>query len=89
MHRSNIYLPLVQDIEISTIKKTQIIMKKVSFFLSALAMVAFVACNNAAEEATVEETVEEVVVEEAPAEEASEEAATEEVVAEGEEASAE
>ena len=42
-------------------------MKKVSFFLSALAMVAFVACNNAAEEAAVEETTEEVVAEEAPA----------------------
>ena len=53
-------------------------MKKVSFFLSALAMVAFVACNNAAEEAAVEETTEEVAEE-----------ATEEVAAEGEEAAAE
>lgn len=32
-------------------------MKKVSFFLSALAMVAFVACNNAAEEAAGAEPV--------------------------------
>jgi len=73
-------------------------MKKVSFFLSALAMVAFVACNNAAEEAAVEETTEEVAAEEAPAEEATEEAAeeaaeategAEEVAAEGEEAAAE
>ncbi|MEY2752392.1 MAG: hypothetical protein RLZZ570_338, partial [Bacteroidota bacterium] len=39
-------------------------MKKVSFFLSALALVAFAACNNAAEEAVVEETVDTTVVEE-------------------------
>jgi hypothetical protein len=42
-------------------------MKKVSLFFASLAMVAFVACNNASEEAVVEETVvEETVVEEAP-----------------------
>lgn len=36
-------------------------MKKVSLFFASLAMVAFVACNNAPEEAVVEETVVEEV----------------------------
>lgn len=50
-------------------------MKKLSFFLMAVAMFAFVACNNAPKEEVVEETTTEVVeeapvVEEVPAEEA-------------------
>ncbi|HAG35114.1 MAG: hypothetical protein ABR83_03380 [Cryomorphaceae bacterium BACL18 MAG-120924-bin36] len=64
-------------------------MKKVSFFLSALALVAFAACNNTAEEAVVEETVDTTVVEEAVTEDTTPVEATEEVAAEGEEAAAE
>lgn len=41
-------------------------MKKVSLFFASLAMVAFVACNNATEEVVEETVVEETVVEEAP-----------------------
>ena len=63
-------------------------MKKVSFFLSALALVAFAACNNTAEEAVVEETVDTTMVEEVTEDTTAVEA-TEEVAAEGEEASAE
>jgi ABC-type metal ion transport system substrate-binding protein len=52
-------------------------MKKVSFFLSALAMVAFVACNDASADAEATDVTEEVAVEatEEVAEEATEEAA--------------
>lgn len=63
-------------------------MKKVTFFLSALALVAFTACSNAAEEAVVDETMETPMVEE-PAAEGTDAAATEEVAAEGAEATAE
>ena len=63
-------------------------MKKVSFSLSALALVAFAACNNTAEEAVVEETVDTTMVEEVT-EDATAVEATEEVAAEGEEAAAE
>jgi len=41
-------------------------MKKLSFFLMAVAMFAFVACNNAPKEEVVEETPATEVVEEAP-----------------------
>jgi len=44
-------------------------MKKVTFFLSALALVAFAACSNAAEEAVVEETMDTTMVEEPVTEE--------------------
>jgi ABC-type Fe3+-hydroxamate transport system substrate-binding protein len=64
-------------------------MKKVSFFLSALALVAFAACNNTAEEAVVEPTVDTTVVDEAVTEDTTPVEATEEVAAEGEEAAAE
>jgi hypothetical protein len=63
-------------------------MKKVSFFLSALALVAFAACNNTAEEAVVAETVDTTMVEEVTEDTTAVEA-TEEVAAEGEEAAAE
>ena len=63
-------------------------MKKVSFFLSALALVAFAACNNTAEEAVVGETVDTTMVEEVTEDTTAVEA-TEEVAAEGEEAAAE
>ena len=63
-------------------------MRKVTFFLSALALVAFAACSNAAEEAVVEETMDTTMVEE-PVTEDTDAAATEEVAAEGAEATAE
>lgn len=50
-------------------------MKKVNLFLAALAMVAFVACNNAAEETAAEETTTEEVVAEEPAQDEAEETA--------------
>jgi hypothetical protein len=62
-------------------------MKKVSFFLSALALVAFAACNNAAEEAVVEETVDTTVVAEPVSEDTNAVDATTEVAAPGEETS--
>ncbi len=64
-------------------------MKKVTFFLSALALVAFAACSNAAEEAVVEETMDTTMVEEPVTEDTTAAAATEEVAAEGAEATAE
>ncbi|GCD77128.1 hypothetical protein JCM31826_06100 [Thermaurantimonas aggregans] len=50
------------------------VMKKINLFLAALAMVAFVACNNAKEETAQEETqtTEEVATEEPAQEEAAE-----------------
>ncbi|MDG1758685.1 MAG: hypothetical protein MUQ40_01410 [Schleiferiaceae bacterium] len=69
-------------------------MKKVSFFLSALAMVAFVACNDASADADATDVTEEVAEEatEEVAEEATEavaEEATEEVAEEATEEAAE
>jgi hypothetical protein len=74
LSKVHIFIPLSRALN----NINQRIMKKVSLFLSALAMVAFVACNNA-EEATMEvtEEVTEEVAEEATME-ATEEA-TEEV----------
>ncbi len=60
------------------------VMKKINLFLAALAMVAFVACNNAVDETATEETATEDVVAEEPATEEADETA--EVVSEEEQA---
>jgi hypothetical protein len=64
-------------------------MKKVTFFLSALALVAFAACSNAAVEPAVDATDDATMEAPVAEEDAAAAAGTEEVAAEGAEATEE